>query len=245
MLRIFLLLLAVALPTLPASAADLPARPRLANPMADVGWSGFYLGLDVGQNLGAFSPFCRACGPTGTEVNLDDNSWMFGGHMGYLIQPAGGIIVFGAEIGIQNWSQKAKSDTPPIVVLPATLITNGLQTKVDWAAYVNARIGITPFPNTLIYLTGGPAWAHVKTDVSALINLNNLDTSNEQSLFGLNIGGGVEFKVGEYFVFGGEYKHYDFGKVAAANPTFNLMGIGSSDRLTVDQAVFRLSYRVH
>src|SRR5882762_10983239 len=101
--KLFLLLVACALST-PSLAADLSARPRLASPVVDVGWSGFYLGLGVGQNLGSFSPFCRVCGPTGTEVNLDDNSWMFGGHMGYLIQPAGGIIVFGAEIGIQNWS---------------------------------------------------------------------------------------------------------------------------------------------
>lgn len=237
MIRKFLfLLLAVCLPMASAIAADLPAKARVASPVAPWSWSGMDIGLEGGMNLGRFSPFCRICGEVGTEVNLDDNNWFVGGHLGYLYQT--GNLVLGPEIGVQYWGFKAKAD----LVLAST-ISPTLQTKVDWVAYANVRAGIAITPTVLVYLTGGPAWAHVKGDAN--LNIVNLDTSSEQSVFGLNIGGGVTFRISEYVSFGGEYRHYDFGKVTAANPVLNLMGIGSSDRLTVDQAMARLSYHLN
>lgn len=237
MIRKFLfLLLAVCLPMASAIAADLPAKARVASPVAPWSWSGMDIGLEGGMNLGRFSPFCSAaiCGPTGTEVNLDDNNWFIGGHLGYLYQT--GNLVIGPEIGVQYWGFKAKADLAPSLVLTPTL-----QTKVDWLAYANVRAGIAITPGVLVYLTGGPAWAHIKGDA---INIATIDLSNEQSAFGLNIGGGVAFKLTEYLSFGGEYRHYDFGKVTAANPILSTAGIGNSDRLTVDQAMARLSYRL-
>lgn len=238
MFRNLLALLVACVLSTPSLAADLPARPRLTSPVVDVGWSGMYAGINGGWNLGSFSPFCRTCGPTGTTVNLDDNNPFVGGHIGYLYQGVASNFVLGPEIGIQAWTFKSQAELIPATVLtPAVL----LQQRIDWLAYANVRAGFTITPNVLVYLTGGAAWAHVKGEA---INLAALDTTNEQSLFGVNIGGGVEFKLTEYLVFGGEYRHYDFGKVSAANPALNLMGIGNSDRLTTDQAMGRLTYRL-
>ena len=55
---------------------------------------------------------------------------------------------------------------------------------------------------------------------------------------------GLEFKITENLTFGGEYRHYDFGKVQAANPALTLT-LGGVDKLTVDQAMGRLSYRLN
>lgn len=239
MKKILLVLLALSAFAVPSLAADMPVKaPVQRFAVVDPGWSGMEIGLGGGMNLGRFSPFCSAtlCGPVGTEVNLDDNNWFVDGHLGYLYQT--GTLVIGPEIGVQYWGFKAKASLVPTAVLSPTL-----QTKVDWLAYANVRAGIAITPGVLVYLTGGPAWAHIKGDAN--LNIANLDTSNEQSVFGLNIGGGVAFKISEYVSFGGEYRHYDFGKVSAANPTLNLMGIGNSDRLTVDQAMARLSYSLH
>jgi outer membrane immunogenic protein len=196
------------------------------------------------MNLGAFSPFCRVCGPEGTTVNLNDNSAFVGGHIGYALQA--GNLVIGPELGVQYWGMKKSAQLLPATVeTPAVL----LQTRIDWLAYANVRAGFLVSPSFLVYLTGGPAWAHIKGDVpgiSGAINLTNIaDTSNNQSIFGLNVGGGLAYKLSEYVILSGEYRHYDFGKVSAANPVFNLMGIGNSDRLTVDQAMARLSYRLN
>lgn len=219
----------------PALAADMPLKAPLL-PAAAPTWAGLYFGLEGGMNLGKFSPFCRICGEEGTTVNLDDNNGFVGGHLGYLAQV--GNFVIGPEIGVQYWGFKSKGD---LVVATETVAT--LQTKIGWLAYANVRAGITLGPSLLAYLTGGPAWAHVKGDLG--INLANLDTANAQSVFGLNIGGGLAYKLSEYVVLSGEYRHYDFGKVSAANPVLNLMGIGSSDRLTVDQAMGRLSFKLN
>lgn len=231
MKKLFLLLFAAFLSS-PSLAADMPIKAAPYSPSVP-SWSGVYLGLEGGMNLGNFSPFCRICGEVGTEINLDDNNWFIGGHIGYALQR--GQIVFGPEVGVQYWAFKGKANLVDSEVSPT------LQTRVDWLAYANMRVGITPVDRVLIYLTGGPAWAHVKGDVN--INLANIDLSNDQSVFGYNIGGGIAFKITDTVVFGGEYRHYDFGKVSAANPVLNLMGIGTSDRLTTDQAMARLSFR--
>jgi outer membrane immunogenic protein len=219
-------------------AADLALKSPVSAPVAAANsWAGYYIGLEGGMNLGKFSPFCAAtvCGPVATEINLDDNNWFVGGHTGFLVQR--GQIVFGPEVGVQYWGFKAKA----ALAVVETPTTPTLQTQVDWLAYVNMRAGITPMNGILVYVTGGPAWAHVKGDVN--LNLANIDPSSDQSVFGWNVGGGVSFKLTDTITFGGEYRHYDFGKVSAANPALNLMGIGNSDRLTVDQAMARLSFR--
>jgi len=237
------MLAALGLP-LDALAADMPIKAPYVSPVPAGSWSGMYFGLEGGMNLGKFSPFCsnELCGPVGTEVNLDDNNWFVGGHLGYLAQV--GNFVIGPEIGIQYWGFKSRGDiTTPVEGQLLTVAT--LQTKIDWLAYANVRAGISLTPSLLAYLTLGPAWAHVKGDVNTPINLANLDLSSQQSVFGLNIGGGLAYKLSEYVVLSGEYRHYDFGKVTAANPVLNLMGIGNSDRLTVDQAMGRLSFRIN
>lgn len=220
----------------PSVAADMqlkaPARPLV---VADT-WTGLYVGLQGGWNLGSFSPVFGT-GVAATEVNLDDNSPFVGGHIGYLVQSGG--LVIGPEFGVQYWGFKSQAELVPAVgVIPAV----SLQQKIDWLAYANVRVGITPFSGTLLYVTGGAAWAHARGE---FINLAAIDTSFEQSVLGWNAGLGLEFKLGvSGWSLGGEYRHYDFGKVQSANPVFNVMGI-AGDKMTVDQAMGRLSYRLN
>lgn len=225
----------------PAIAADMPVKaPLYTPPVAAQSWTGFYLSLEGGWNLGKFSPFCGAvCGPEGTTVNLDDNSGFVGGSMRYLFQS--GTFVVGPEAGIQYWGFKSKADLVPAgVETPAVT----LQQKIDFVAYLGARIGWTPFDRTLIFLNGGAAWGHAKGQID-LATITTIDTSFSQSLTGWYIGGGLEFKISENVVFGGEYRHLDFGNVQSANPVFALVGIGSSTKLTTDQAMGRISFKLN
>jgi outer membrane immunogenic protein len=223
---------------LPAAgfAADMPLKAPAPRVAAVDSWQGCYIGLNGGWNLGAFSP-AFGVGAAATEVNLDDNSAFVGGHGGCLMQSSSGFVI-GPEAGAQSWSFKSKAELAPAVgTTPAVL----LQQKVDWLAYANLRAGFTPFARTLLYVTGGVAWAHVRGE---FINLTALDTASEQSVTGWNAAIGLEFKITEYLSFGGEYRHYDFGKVQAANPALTLT-LGGLDKLTVDQAMGRLSYHLN
>jgi outer membrane immunogenic protein len=195
-----------------------------------------YLGINGGWNLGSFNPFCRTCGPTATAVDLSDNSPFVGGHIGYLAQ-AGNFVV-GPELGVQWWGFKSQKDVTIPVIAP-TPVT--LQQKIDWLAYANVRAGLVIGSSVLAYVTGGAAWAHAQSEV---LNLQTIfDTANTQSMLGWDIGAGIEFKITENLIFGGEYRHYDFGKVSAGNPLFTT-GI-TTDKLTVDQAMGRLTFRLN
>lgn len=215
-----------------AQAADMQikAPPRAAVVADD--WRGLYFGIHGGENLGSFNPVFGT-GLLATEVNLDDNSPFVGGHIGYLF---GSTIVFGPEIGVQYWGQKKAATLIPALEGPDLL----LQQRVDWVAYANVRLGISPFANLLLYATGGAAWAHVKGE---LINLATIDTTSTQSLLGWNIGAGLEFKLTPTISIGGEYRHYDFGSVQSVNPVVAVaLGIKSGN-LTNDQAMARLTFR--
>src|SRR5262245_41079222 len=114
-----------------ALAADLPLKAAAPRAVADT-WAGFYVGLQGGWNLGSFAPFCPACGPTGTEINLDDNNPFIGGQIGYLIQSGG--LVIGPELGVQYLGFKSQAELAPATEeSPAVL----LQQRIDWLAYAN------------------------------------------------------------------------------------------------------------
>lgn len=213
----------------PALAADLQPK---APVYAPVTWSGIYAGLEGGANLGKFSPLLGQ-GPEATEINLDDNSAFVGGHMGYAVQ--NGNLVFGPEVGIQYWDFKSKNELTLGKDAPVTF-----QQKVDWLAYVNARVGIILTPGVLAYVTGGPAWAHTRGE---LINLASLNTAFDQSVFGWNLGAGASYKLTETILLSAEFRHYDFGKVSAANPALNLTGL-NQDNLIVNQIMGRVSFRI-
>jgi outer membrane immunogenic protein len=213
-----------------ARAADMvvkaPARPA---PVAAQGWQGFYVSIDGGWNLGKFSPIFGT-GDDATAVNLDDNSAFVGGSMRYLFQA--GSFVLGPELGIQWWGFKSQAE-----LVPGAEASPSFQSKIDWLAYAGARAGLTPFQGTLIYLSGGVAWAHHKGEA---INLASIGLVSTQSLTGWYVGAGLEFKITDNVTLGGEYRHLNFGDVQP------IVAIGvPTDKLTIDQALARLSFKLN
>jgi len=233
-----LLALLACLPFGVATAADMPIKAPIQRFVVDNGWAGMYAGINGGWNLGSFSPFVDT-GPTATKINLDDNNPFVGGHIGYLYQGTASNFVFGPEIGIQYWGFKSKDQ---VTMVTETVVT--FQQKIDFLAYANARAGYALTPSLLAYVTGGAAWAHMKSDVQIDV-ADVIGTTKNNSILGWNVGAGLEFKLGEYLSLGAEYRHYDFGKVNSVDPVPQLLLAGVGDKLTVDQAMGRLSYRFH
>jgi outer membrane immunogenic protein len=217
-----------------ARAADMPVRkaPVYAAPVATPSWQGFYVSIDGGWNLGKFSPVFGTRDIEATAINLDDNSAFVGGSMRYLFQT--GSFVIGPELGLQWWGFKSQAELVPAGEGTAAVL---LQSKIDWLAYAGARAGLTPFQGTLIYLSGGVAWAHQKGET---INLAKLDAISAQSLTGWYIGAGLEFRITDNVTFGGEYRHLNFGDVQP------IVAVGvPTDKLTIDQALARLSFKLN
>jgi outer membrane immunogenic protein len=229
-----------------AFAADMPLKAPRAAPVVVDGWQGLYVGIQGGENLGSYNPLFGV-GDVATKVNLDDNAPFVGAHIGYLF---GDTIYFGPELGVQYWNFKKKGDLvagtpeiPPSEELPAIAATPAvqLQQTIDWMVYANVRVGASLIPNTLIYVTGGAAWAHVRGEILNGGTLGAL-SAFDQGVLGWNVGAGLEFKLGPNLVLGAEYRHMDFGKVSPANPALALIGLAPA-ALTVDQAMGRLSWR--
>jgi len=248
MKRLLGVLLAVAFSTA-AIAADMPLKAAPYQAQAAWNWSGFYASVEGGWNLGKFNPIFGGGELDSTNVNLDDNSAFVGGSLRWMHQT--GMFVFGAEGGIQWWGFKSQAELVPAVVAKPETETPAaaailLQSKIDWLAYVGGRIGISPFANnsTLLYVSGGAAFGHLKGNTINLANLiNSPELVSTQSLTGWYIGGGGDFKITDNIIFGLEYRHIDFGEVNALGSVGTLLGI-STTRLTTDQAMGRLTFKL-
>jgi outer membrane immunogenic protein len=173
-----------ALGMVPAGAADLAARtytkaPALA-PLPT--WAGFYIGA-VG-------------GYAGTDSNnngLDLKGGSAGGTIGYNWQQ--GPVVFGLEADAL-WADISGSAFVPGF--------GGVSSKIQDMGTVRGRLGYT-FGPSLLYVTGGYAWADNKI-TSAFFN-----SSDSQVHSGWTVGAGAEYMFAPKWSVKAEYLYKSFG----------------------------------
>ena len=111
-----------------------------------------------------------------------------------------------------------------------------LQQKIDWIVYANALVGISPFTNTLLYVTGGAAWAHSKT---AAVDLGDINVALTQTAMGWNAGAGLAIRLNETVSMGLQYTHFDFGTPEA------IALLDGSKSMTVDQIKGVVSFKLN
>ena len=206
-----------------ASAADLPVRaPAPAAVVAPVySWTGFYIGGHVGglwtkadARLDPL-PDVLTFGTFANSGDVDDSAFVGGLHAGYNWQFAplwvAGIEVdwswTGAEGSFSDiWTRIPQHVTPGPAPGSLTQMSLGL----DWLATVRGRIGYLVAPSTLLYLTGGAAWA----DVSLTGRAHNEDSSYaakaslSNTASGYVLGAGVEWALGNNWMLRTEYLFY-------------------------------------
>src|ERR1700761_7064228 len=142
------LALMVALGVKPVTAADMPGKsPPMAMPAPAPSWTGFYLGVDVGEIFGKNAVSNISTGPAGTTVfsNKFQNTG-FGLHGGYNFQA--GNIVYGIEGDYTFFSANGGITDGTLSALAQERLT-GL-----WS--IRGRLGFAA-DNALIYATGGVA----------------------------------------------------------------------------------------
>jgi outer membrane immunogenic protein len=207
-------------------------------------WSGFYLGGNVGYGWGR-DPFTE-------DINLDhggpfvklfgvDSKSLLGGFQAGANWQYDTAWMGGLEIDLGSGIKGSGTNTASVttgVGAAATTFTNTVtQTdKFDLLGSGRARVGYLPWPNAMLYGTGGLAWTRLVTtqDTFALsasggnpANTNTvaISTTNPSWEFGWVAGVGGEARLLDTnWLVRIEYLHYDFGARASNFEVFAIAG---------------------
>jgi outer membrane immunogenic protein len=201
----------------PAQAADMPvkAMPKKAPIVVDPGWTGFYVGGNVGYSWGNWDATGVVIGPTGGH-NFNVNGIIGGVQAGFNWQFNRDWLI-GIE-GDYQWSGE-KDDFSWVFPITINDARSGFtiknEMKFPWFATLRARLGYIPDPNWLVYLTGGLAVGRVEDTASLSLGAISLSISDATTKSGWTIGGGVEAKLGNsnHWSAKAEYLYIDLGTV--------------------------------
>lgn len=246
--------------TVPASAADLAARPAYTKAPAIVAagydWSGFYIGINGG---GAYSRSCwdlnnfqgAPVNPAIPEGCHDATGAVFGGQVGYRRQS--GAWVFGIE-GQGDWANlKGSSLSAPLAL--GFPVTNN--SKIDAIGVVTGQVGYA-WNNVLFYVKGGAMGVNAKYEGSASPNNVGLAfgaapgavfDQGSQTRWGGAVGAGIDFGITSNIVIGVDYIHGFLGgsnvNMTAVTPIIVPGGVNRTDYIhhDVDMITARLSYK--
>jgi outer membrane immunogenic protein len=239
----------VALTSASASAADFKGpAPAAAAPWS---WTGFYIGAHAGYGWGR-DPFTDQIFGNKILSGINSNGFLGGFQAGANVQH--GPWVGGLEIDLSatNIKGTTTSTSGTIDVGDDTLTSTLRQTdKFDWIGSARARFGYVPWPNLLVYGTGGLAWTRFSQTQQADLNITTggstviatLATTTPTWRFGWVAGAGVETRLWDSnWLARIEYLHFDFrdsGNSISTEGFFN----STSDNLTVDVVRAGLSYK--
>ncbi|CAM5764367.1 porin [Labrys miyagiensis] len=199
-----------------ALAADLAPAP--VEPAAPVvtpyDWTGFYVGLHAGADIGQGKVDFAKVNGTG---------FIGGAHAGYNAQFAGGWVI-GLETDI-DYSSFSKSKN----VLAGAVATRA-EFKNEWQGSTRARIGYA-FDRFLPYITGGVAYGNEKISVAGF-------GSNTQTRVGWTAGAGLEYAITDNWTVRGEVRYVDLG-----SKNFNLAGTRHKARFESTNLTLGVSYK--
>jgi len=223
---------ALAMTSLVAKAADLPARPMpapvYAPPPLPFSWAGFYVGGNIG---GAWTHTRITDELTGASLDTGGLSGVIGGgQLGYNFQ--NGNFVWGVE-GTFDWSSLERTS--------GTVSTSfgNLQAKFStpWITTLAARFGWAT-DRYLLYGKVGGGWVDNKLTVSNLTHGTSASASNSNG--GLLLGIGGEWAFNPNWTFKLEYDHIGLDTWTASSPI-------AGDRITakrnVDMVVGGFNYK--
>jgi outer membrane immunogenic protein len=238
--------------SIPAFAADLPARvtkapPALVSPAYN--WSGFYLGVSAGYTFAEDEDITTtgqaagninnvAIGARPGRVRLDRDGFIGGGQMGYNWQVSPNWV-FGLEADISYVDIRRD-----VAVIGTTGLNNIFRTRMDYLGTVRGRIGYA-WDRTLLYATGGLAYAEIENSVNFFGPLGQLQFTgnNSRTETGYAVGGGIEHAFAPNWTVKAEYLFYDLGDNTvnvAVIPNSGGGGTGYNSRFENDGHIVRV-----
>jgi outer membrane immunogenic protein len=214
-----------------AFAADLGSAPPPAPlPVPVFTWTGFYVGAHVG---GAWDSDKWLFSPALTTTSNHASGVFGGGQVGYNYQISS--FVLGLE-GDASASHLASGNLCPN---PSFTCSH----NIDFLASLRARVGFTPFDRTLLYATGGVAFADVRhTALPPGVAPFFFTGSYSDTRVGWALGGGLEYALTNNWSVKIEYIHYGLGSSTAPMGT---LSAANTTRVTndVDTVDVGLNYR--
>jgi outer membrane immunogenic protein len=207
----------------PAFAAErpVPAYAPPPPPPPAYTWSGCYVGASAGTSNGSSQHFDGA----GVAItnSFDLSGFIGGGQLGCNWQ-------FGAwVIGIEGDGSAVNKSGQGFELARPTWIS---ETQERWFVTARGRLGMTWWDKTMLYVTGGGAWA--KIDASEWNTVNPILTGRQESTTrsGWTVGGGAEYALGYGWSVKGEFLYADFG-------TYNTSSLDRSRQVQVKDYIWR------
>ena len=222
-----------ALATAPAFAADLgrpiTKAPAMVAAPVYTGWTGFYIGGQVGYQYGYLreTDFFSGTGAgTGYTANFNPDGIVGGGHAGFNLQT--GAFVYGIE-----------GDVEASGVRGTLNYGGGLGVRFDqrWQSSIRGRLGFTVGNTAMIYATGGAAFS----DLRYRYFTNTLSETFTGNQTGYTVGAGIEWMFAPAWSARVEYRYTDFGRF---NDALATIGGPGNRNITARQEVEFSTVRV-
>jgi outer membrane immunogenic protein len=240
----------------PASAADLAARPYTKAPppmiAAIYDWSGFYIGANGGwgssHKCWDIAPFviggvvaAPVTSPGGPEGCHDATGAVAGGQIGYRWQA--GTWVFGLEAQ-GDWADLKGSSTSLIASPLFGGVPFANRSKIDAFGLFTGQIGYA-FNNALFYVKGGGAVVDDKFRGYNTLTGVTLDSNNDTRWGGV-VGVGLEYGFSPNWSAAVAYDHLFMGtRTRDFTSTISPFGFTREDRIKqdADLVTVRVNYR--
>jgi outer membrane immunogenic protein len=205
----------------PTLAADMPIKAPVYKVAAPFSWEGLYAGVHAGYGWDNYKIVDAGTFPVQTAT-LHPSGGLGGFQIGYngYLAPS---WVLGTEIDFSFADIKANGITSPSVL--------SVTTKTDFLGTARARLGYA-MDRTLLYVTGGMAWAHVKANEATLF------FAPDAYHVGWTLGGGLEYAFDPRWSMKVEYLYADLGSYNNA-----VGGFPRSTELTLSTVKAGLNYR--
>ena len=186
-------------------------------------WTGCYIGASAGSSSGKSQHFTtagstlfgtRTVVPAGANItdSFDLSGFIGGGQIGCNYQV--GAWVIGVE-GDGSATNKEGQAFEPLVFANVNRAAWVSQTQERWLVTARGKLGLGGWggwfgDKTMIYVTGGGAWA--KIDTSEFLAGNAFGTGHQESntRSGWTVGGGIEYVLGYGWSVKGEFLYVKF-----------------------------------
>src|SRR5215813_13830415 len=227
-------------------------------------WTGCYVGASAGTSYGtsthstvgnsvitagplaAPAPLPAAVGGNiAASFNLSGFIGGFQGGCNYQV----GAWVWGVEVDGSPTNKEGQAQEVPLATFLGAGRQNWVsQTQERWLVTARGKLGLAGFwgwDKSIIYVTGGGAWAKIDTSEFLLGTFIGTGHQESNTRSGWTVGGGIEYALGYGWSVNGEYLYVDFDHYTTfTSPPFGIGNISPRD-VKLNDHIFRggLNYR--
>ncbi len=222
-------------------AADLPVPSGSAvyAPVPAVaGWSGFYIGANVGGGMSRAHSEFSAAGATFATADTDLWGPAGGAQAGYNWQS--GALLVGVETDFQWSNLKGSISTQCAPCIPAT--NASLEHDIEWFGTARGRLGYAA-GGWLAYVTGGYAYGRAGLNGTATGGGVTATLSQSAVQNGWTLGAGTEIALASHWSAKLEYLYVDFGTMTNTIAVTGLPAVTDHTRLQMNVTRVGVNYR--